>query len=176
MNSVTSKWWDWRILPDGMRFFCDYYSKEFGNRPVLIVENGMAVRRRSDNKNTLRRDRMTRSHFLRVHIEKIMSIMRSDIPLIGYLHWSLFDNYEWGTFTPRFGLYSINYAKDKHPSRRRSPGRPPLGHLRAADPTFARLKESGSEQVRVRAPPGPGGLSGGYAFNRASSSSLVLDL
>jgi beta-glucosidase len=112
MNSVTSKWWDWRILPDGMRFFSDYYSKEFGNRPVLIVENGMAVRRRSDNKNTLRRDRMTRSHFLRVHIEKIISIMRSDIPLIGYLHWSLFDNYEWGTFTPRFGLYSINYAKD----------------------------------------------------------------
>ncbi len=34
--------------------------------------------------------------------------------LIGYLHWSLFDNYEWGTFTPRFGLYSINYAKDNN--------------------------------------------------------------
>ena len=57
---------------------------------------------------------MTRSHFLRVHIEEIMSIIRSDIPLIGYLHWSLFDNYEWGTFTPRFGLYSINYAKDNN--------------------------------------------------------------
>jgi beta-glucosidase/6-phospho-beta-glucosidase/beta-galactosidase len=57
---------------------------------------------------------MTRSHFLRVHIEEIMSIIRSDVPLIGYLHWSLFDNYEWGTFTPRFGLYSINYAKDNN--------------------------------------------------------------
>ncbi|HEY1477206.1 MAG TPA: family 1 glycosylhydrolase [Chthoniobacterales bacterium] len=111
MNSVTSKWWDWRVLPDGMRFFCDYYSKDFGNRPVLIAENGMALRRRVDNKNTLRRDRMTRSHFLRVHLEEIMNIVRSDIPLIGYLHWSLFDNYEWGSFTPRFGLYSINYAK-----------------------------------------------------------------
>jgi beta-glucosidase len=113
MNSVTSKWWDWRVLPRGMRFFCDYYSKEFGNRPVLIAENGMAIRRRVDNKNTLRRDRMTRSHFLRVHFEEIINIVRSDIPLIGYLHWSLFDNYEWGTFTPRFGLYSIDYAKDR---------------------------------------------------------------
>ena len=57
---------------------------------------------------------MTRSHFLRVHVAEITSIIRSEVPLIGYLHWSLFDNYEWGTFTPRFGLYSINYAKDSN--------------------------------------------------------------
>ena len=29
--------------------------------------------------------------------------------MTGYLYWSLFDNYEWGTYTPRFGLYSLNY-------------------------------------------------------------------
>jgi 6-phospho-beta-galactosidase len=29
--------------------------------------------------------------------------------LLGYLHWSLFDNYEWGTYAPRFGLYSLDY-------------------------------------------------------------------
>ncbi len=33
------------------------------------------------------------------------------VPLIGYLHWSLTDNYEWGSFTPRFGLYRIDFAK-----------------------------------------------------------------
>jgi beta-glucosidase len=113
MNSVTSKWWDWRVLPDGMRFFCDYYSRDFGSRPILIAENGMALRRRMDNKNTQRRDRMTRSHFLKVHVAAVKSMIESEIPLIGYLHWSLFDNYEWGSFTPRFGLYSINYAKDR---------------------------------------------------------------
>ena len=112
MNSVTSKWWDWRVLPDGMRFFCDYYSKDLGNLPILITENGMALRRRMDNKNTQRRDRMTRSHFLRLHVAAVKSMIESEIPLIGYLHWSLFDNYEWGSFTPRFGLYSINYSKD----------------------------------------------------------------
>jgi beta-glucosidase len=96
-----------------MRFFCEYYSKDFGNRPILIAENGMALRRRMDNKNTQRRDRMTRSHFLRVHFAAVKSMIESEIPLIGYLHWSLFDNYEWGSFTPRFGLYSINYAKDR---------------------------------------------------------------
>ena len=33
------------------------------------------------------------------------------MPLVGYLHWSLFDNYEWGTYTPRFGLYSIDIPR-----------------------------------------------------------------
>jgi hypothetical protein len=28
---------------------------------------------------------------------------------LGYLHWSLTDNYEWGSFTPRFGLFRIDF-------------------------------------------------------------------
>jgi hypothetical protein len=56
---------------------------------------------------------MTRSQFLHLHVSEVINLIESDIPLIGYLHWSLFDNYEWGSFTPRFGLYSIDYAKDK---------------------------------------------------------------
>jgi beta-glucosidase/6-phospho-beta-glucosidase/beta-galactosidase len=31
-------------------------------------------------------------------------------PLIGYLHWSLCDNYEWGSFAPRFGLFALDYT------------------------------------------------------------------
>ena len=113
MNNITSKWWDWRVLPVGMRFFCEHYSKDYAGRPVLIAENGMALRRRPDNRITLRRDRMTRSQFLRVHIDEVVRIAQSEIPLIGYLHWSLFDNYEWGSFTPRFGLYSIDYQRGR---------------------------------------------------------------
>ncbi len=30
--------------------------------------------------------------------------------MIGYLHWSITDNYEWGTFTPRFGLIAVDFA------------------------------------------------------------------
>jgi hypothetical protein len=26
------------------------------------------------------------------------------------LHWSLFDNYEWGSFSPRFGLFALDYT------------------------------------------------------------------
>ncbi|MGD0960988.1 MAG: family 1 glycosylhydrolase [Methylomonas sp.] len=112
MSSITSKWWDWTILPRGLHFFCRYYADEFPGRPLIIAENGMALRRRRDNSYSHRRDNISRSEFLRLHIEEVIRIVGDGIPLIGYLHWSLFDNYEWGTYTPRFGLYSLNYQTD----------------------------------------------------------------
>ncbi|MGB8352274.1 MAG: family 1 glycosylhydrolase [Chthoniobacteraceae bacterium] len=110
MNTITSKWWDWRVLPRGLHFFCSYYTADFG-RPALIAENGMAIRRRKDNSHSRRRDGISRSEFLRLHVREVVRIVEEGIPLMGYLHWSLFDNYEWGTFTPRFGLFSIDYEK-----------------------------------------------------------------
>src|SRR5262249_14831034 len=48
MDGVMRKWWDWRSLPEGLHFFCKYYAEDLG-RPVLIAENGMALRRTPDN-------------------------------------------------------------------------------------------------------------------------------
>jgi beta-glucosidase len=110
LATVTSKWWDWRVLPRGLHFFCQYYAGDFG-RPVLIAENGMALRRRPNSPRHPRRDRMTRSQFLRLHVHEVAKIRADGVPLAGYLHWSLFDNYEWGTYTPRFGLYSIDFPQ-----------------------------------------------------------------
>ena len=110
LATISSKWWDWRVLPRGLHFFCKYYADDFG-RPVLIAENGMAQRRRSQAPHHERRDRMLRSQFLRLHVHEVVKIVNDQVPLIGYLHWSLFDNYEWGTYTPRFGLYSIDFPR-----------------------------------------------------------------
>jgi beta-glucosidase/6-phospho-beta-glucosidase/beta-galactosidase len=112
MASISSKWWDWRVLPRGLHFFCDYYSRDFAGRAVLIAENGMALRRLPDNRHSQRRDGMIRSEFLRLHVHEVVKIVNAGIPLFGYLHWSLFDNYEWGSFTPRFGLFSLDYTRD----------------------------------------------------------------
>lgn len=111
MNGITSKWWDWRCLPEGLHFFCNYYSQDLGNRPVLIAENGMALRRKPDNSVASHRtDQLHRSEFLEAHLDQIKRLRQEQIPMIGYLHWSLTDNYEWGSYTPRFGLFSIDYA------------------------------------------------------------------
>ena len=69
----------------------------------------MALRHRQGESKSPRRDGMTRSQFLRLHVHEVDRIRKGGTPLIGYLYWSLFDNYEWGTYTPRFGLFSIDY-------------------------------------------------------------------
>jgi beta-glucosidase/6-phospho-beta-glucosidase/beta-galactosidase len=109
LATVTSKWWDWRVLPRGLHFFCKHYAEDYA-RPVLIAENGMALRRREDGRPP-RRDRMTRSQFLSLHVHEVAKMIREGVPLLGYLHWSLFDNYEWGTYAPRFGLYAIDFDR-----------------------------------------------------------------
>jgi len=110
MEGVTRKWWDWKMLPEGLSFFCRHYAEEY-HRPVVIAENGMALRRRADGTAGHRRgDQLTRSRFLNTHVAQIIRMVREGVPLAGYFHWSLTDNYEWGSFTPRFGLYSVDYA------------------------------------------------------------------
>ncbi len=44
-------------------------------------------------------DYQTRDALRALHAE-----MAAGLPLFGYLHWSLLDNYEWGSYTPTFGL------------------------------------------------------------------------
>jgi beta-glucosidase len=112
MEGMMRKWWEWKMLPEGLGFFCRHYAECYG-RPVLIAENGMALRRKADNSlGAGRRDRMTRSRFLQMHVRQVIQLVRSGVPVAGYLHWSLTDNYEWGSFTPRFGLYSLDYQKE----------------------------------------------------------------
>jgi beta-glucosidase len=110
MDGLSRKWWDWHVLPEGLHFFCKYYAAEF-QRGILIAENGMALRRKFDNSIAHpRRDRLTRSEFLKAHVAEVRRLVAEHVPMLGYLHWSITDNYEWGSYTPRFGLFSVDYT------------------------------------------------------------------
>ena len=110
MDSLSRKWWDWHVLPEGMHFFCKYYAAEF-DRGILIAENGMALRKNYDNSIAHpRSDKLTRSEFLKAHIAEMRRLVAEGVPMLGYLHWSITDNYEWGSFTPRFGLFTIDFT------------------------------------------------------------------
>jgi len=111
MDGLSSKWWDWHILPGGLHAFCEHYSRAFPGKGILIAENGMALRCKADNKICgVRSDRVSRSDFLTAHLKEVRRMLDAGLPILGYLHWSLTDNYEWGSFTPRFGLFRVDYA------------------------------------------------------------------
>ena len=109
MQSITAKWWDWKVLPQGIRFFTELYAADHPGLPVVVAENGMAVRQRHDRDGFWRGDALTRSDFLRMHVSEVVRLREEGMPLTGYFHWSLTDNYEWGSYQPRFGLYAVDF-------------------------------------------------------------------
>ncbi|MDZ4815361.1 MAG: family 1 glycosylhydrolase [Verrucomicrobiota bacterium] len=115
MHAVTSKWWDWRVLPEGFSFFLDSYATAFPGLPIVVAENGMATRRPVGQDKPERPDKISRSVYLQKHLQEVLLARQRGIPVSGYFYWSLTDNYEWGSFSPRFGLYTIDF--DKSPER-----------------------------------------------------------
>jgi len=147
LDVLACKWWDWHFLPEGLSAFCRYYASAFPRKALLIAENGMALRSRVDESGgEPRRDRMTRSGYLEAHLREVRGLLHEGIPLAGYLHWSLTDNYEWGSFTPRFGLYRIDYQGDLR--------RVEVDYLGdAPSRTYERLvREMGLNSLRIRIP------------------------
>ncbi|MBM3266035.1 MAG: glycoside hydrolase family 1 protein [Candidatus Sericytochromatia bacterium] len=101
--------WDWPVVPEGIYTSLRYYHDRY-HLPILIAENGMAT---EDGKP--RPDGWSRESFLVNHVFQVRKAVLEGVKVLGYVHWSLLDNYEWGSFKPRFGLYRVDYAKPDLP-------------------------------------------------------------
>ncbi|MCX5696691.1 MAG: glycoside hydrolase family 1 protein [Candidatus Omnitrophica bacterium] len=88
----------WDIYPQGL--YDLLLSLKRYDLPVFILENGICT-----DKDSLR------WNFIRRHIEMVHQARQKGVNLIGYLYWSLLDNFEWDKgFSPRFGLIDVDYA------------------------------------------------------------------
>ncbi len=87
----------WEIYPKGISEIVKNFSCY--KLPILISENGLAT-----TNDSLRKD------FIKDHLEQILRLLSQGAPIIGYLHWSLLDNFEWSDgYRPRFGLVHVDY-------------------------------------------------------------------
>ena len=75
--------------------------------PLWIVENGLCNRVRNA-RSYPRLDGWDRSRYLRENIAAVVAAADAGLPVSGYWHWSLVDNYEWGSYQPRFGLFGLD--------------------------------------------------------------------
>ncbi len=75
--------------------------------PVWILENGLCNRVR-DGVGYPRSDGWTRMRYLDHHVRAVASLAESGAPVEAYVHWSLYDNYEWGSYEPRFGIHGVD--------------------------------------------------------------------
>jgi beta-glucosidase len=89
----------WEIYPQGIYELIMSLKNKY-DKPILVTENGIADKE----------DRY-RAPFIVAHIEQIKRAIDNGANVIGYLHWSLMDNYEWQeSYRPeaKFGLFRID--------------------------------------------------------------------
>lgn len=51
---------------------------------------------------------------IKEHLNYLLKAIEEKAPVIGYLHWSLLDNFEWAEgFSKRFGLIHVDFDSQK---------------------------------------------------------------
>jgi len=95
----------WDIYPEGLYKLLSAVKKY--NLPVLITENGICTE-----------DDDLKWDYIREHLAQISRAISEGVEVIGYIYWSLIDNFEWDKgFDPRFGLVHIDYHSQKRTIR-----------------------------------------------------------
>lgn len=80
--------------------------------PVMVTENGMADHVAPSPDGAVHD--ADRSDFLREFLGNVKQAVAEGIPVLGYQHWSVMDNFEWCEgYEPRFGLIHVDYATQK---------------------------------------------------------------
>lgn len=105
---------NWAIVPECLYWGPRFYHERYGV-PIAVTENGIS------NVDFLMGDGAVhdpqRIDFLDRYIGALLRATVDGVPVLGYFHWSLMDNFEWAEgHRHRFGLVHVDFA-----SMRRTP-------------------------------------------------------
>ncbi len=90
--------------PDGMVEVLADLADRYPGVPLVVTEQGFA------------NDDAMRARSVVTHVAAAHAALAADIPLEGYYHWSLLDNFEWGRgFDVRFGLVAVDFDDEALP-------------------------------------------------------------
>ena len=88
---------DYEFYPEALEHVIRRVAKDFTG-DLIVTENGVAV---SDDSR--------RVEFIRRALDGVENCVKDGIPVKGYLHWSLMDNFEWQKgFSMTFGLIAVD--------------------------------------------------------------------
>jgi len=97
---------DWPVTPEG-HFYGPLFAHERYKKPVLITENGLSNRDHLDRNGQV--NDAPRVDYIDRHLSELNRAAES-VPVQGYFHWSLLDNFEWNHgYRERFGLIHVDY-------------------------------------------------------------------
>ncbi len=102
--------WDVPPNADGLEAWCRDQAALTPGLPLWVVENGIVSLVRN-GRSYPRLDGWDRPRYLRAHLGAVVDAIEDGAPVGAYLHWSLVDNYEWGSYEPRLGIYGMDRAR-----------------------------------------------------------------
>jgi beta-glucosidase len=95
-RSFSSLGWEIHAasLPPLLRRFARY------GVPLMVTENGIATS-----------DEALRTRYLTEHLQSLALALQDGVPVLGYLYWTLMDNFEWAEgYGARFGLAATDFT------------------------------------------------------------------
>jgi beta-glucosidase len=85
------------------------YAHQATGKPIIVTENGLDTE-----------DDALRAAYIPDALDGLRQAMVEGIPVLGYIHWSLLDNYEWSLgYAYRYGLFSVDrqhFRRSRKPS------------------------------------------------------------
>lgn len=87
----------WAFRPDALGIALRHTHDVVGDVPIVVTENGIATD-----------DDERRIEYTTGALSELVRALDDGIDVRGYIHWSLLDNFEWGRWTPTFGLVAVD--------------------------------------------------------------------
>jgi beta-glucosidase len=100
----------WTMTPE-LLYWAPKFLYERYRQPIVITENGWSG---DDKPADGKVHDPQRVRFLNEYLKSYLRASQDGVPLRGYLHWSLLDNFEWGAgLEQRFGLIYVDFKTQK---------------------------------------------------------------
>jgi beta-glucosidase len=107
---MNSSWL--KIGPEALYWAPRNVARVWNAQAIYITENGCSATDQPAADGAV--DDIDRVMFLRSYLTQLQRATAEGVPVRGYFHWSLMDNFEWADgYGTRFGLLHVDYATQK---------------------------------------------------------------
>jgi beta-glucosidase len=102
----------WEIVPEGLTELLLRMHRDWKLPPLYVKENGAAFQDTLVQTETGPRVHdQERTDYIASHIAAVGDALAQGVPMVGYMVWSLMDNFEWASgYAKRFGIVHVDYA------------------------------------------------------------------
>ena len=96
------------FVPKCAYYSCKFMSERYNNLPIYITENGVSLTDVIGLDGKVNDD--ARVLFIDQHVKEVVRAKNDGINLLGYFHWTIYDNLEWGAgASMRFGIVYTDF-------------------------------------------------------------------